>query len=251
MTAPAPQPWRVLHLPKRGHRPDEYEDAWAADAGAGRFAVADGASESSYAGLWARLLVQAFVAERRPWDGPDWLAGPRRRWSAEVDRLALSWYAEMKREQGAHATLLGLALRPPAAGAEGRWRALAVGDSCLVRVRDGERPRSFPLRRSTEFDNAPRLLGSRPGAAPVFDVSRGSCRVGDRLFLMTDALAQWFLLRCEQDGRPWDELAALPAGTGHESAFAAWIEERRDQGGLRNDDVTLLTVGPISAASEE
>jgi hypothetical protein len=60
---------------------------------------------------------------------------------------------------------------------------------------------------------------------------------------MTDALAQWFLLRHEQGGRPWEELAALQEEP--EGAFAAWVEERRDRDYLRNDDVTLLTVGPI------
>jgi hypothetical protein len=238
-------PWRALHAPKRGHTQAEYEDAWAADPAAGRFAVADGASESSYSGLWARLLAEAFVAARRPWDAPAWLDFPRRRWSTEVDGLQLAWYAEMKREQGAFAALVGLAVRPPGPGEPGRWRALAVGDSCLVRLREGRSPHAFPLMRSSEFGNQPHLLGSRAGPAPEPILDRGSCRAGDRLFLMTDALAQWFLLRCEEGGRPWEDLGR-PLGEPDE-AFSAWIEERRDRDGLRNDDVTLLAVGPIPA----
>jgi hypothetical protein len=243
MARAAPPPWSALRTAKRGHTDAECEDAWAADPMAGRFAVADGASESSYAELWARLLAKAFVAERRPWDNLDWLAAPRRRWSAEVDALSLPWYGEMKREQGAFATLLGLALRPPAPDSPGRWRALAVGDSCLVRVRDGERPHSFPLKKAAEFGNQPRLLGSRPGgaAAAVFD--QGSCLAGDRLYLMTDALAQWFLQRCEMNHRPWDHFTRLLDEP--DAAFTAWVEERRERDELRNDDVTLLAVGPI------
>ena len=49
-------------LPSRDNEPGEYQDAFAADPGAGRFAVADGASESGFADLWARLLVDDFVA---------------------------------------------------------------------------------------------------------------------------------------------------------------------------------------------
>ncbi|HXG08313.1 MAG TPA: hypothetical protein VNK04_00840, partial [Gemmataceae bacterium] len=57
-------------VPKQGHHEEEYEDAvWppeprdypAADV---HLAIADGATESSYARDWARLLVQAVGQER-------------------------------------------------------------------------------------------------------------------------------------------------------------------------------------------
>jgi hypothetical protein len=60
---------------------------------------------------------------------------------------------------------------------------------------------------------------------------------------MTDALAQWFLLCCEKRRRPWEELGHLLSEP--DDTFAAWIEECRDGEDLRNDDVTLLVVGPI------
>src|SRR5262249_12712246 len=105
LTMPAaglPYAWHAFHLPKHGHRAEEYEDAHAADGEVGRFAVADGASESSYAGLWAQLLAGGFVQDvRRPWGRADWLEPLQRRWSDEVDGVDLPWYAEVKREQGA------------------------------------------------------------------------------------------------------------------------------------------------------
>jgi hypothetical protein len=241
-------PWRAFRTPKRGHSEAEYEDAWAANPRAGRFAVADGASETSYAGLWANLLAETFVAARRPWDGLDWLDGPRRRWSTAVDGRQLAWYAEMKRAQGAFATLLGVGVRLSTQYRPGRWQALAVGDSCLVRVRNGAPARVFPLGKSTDFGNQPSLLSSRPVpgvSQPAPILSRGICRPGDRLFLMTDALAQWFLLGCESNRRPWDDLERLLAEPEPDRAFTAWVDERRDSNDLRNDDVTLLSVGPI------
>jgi protein phosphatase 2C-like protein len=250
MVSASPLPWHALRTPKRGHTEAEYEDAWAANARAGRFAVADGASESSYAGLWANLLAETFVAARRPLDGLDWLDDPRRRWSAAVDGRELAWYAEIKRTQGAFATLLGVAVRPAAPGRPGRWQALAIGDSCLVRVRDGGTPRAFPLSKAADFSNQPALLGSRPGPAPAPVLSRGACRPGDRLFLMTDALAQWFLLRSESNRRPWEDLARLLADPKPGGAFAAWVAEHRDGGDLRNDDVTLLAIGPFPATAD-
>src|SRR5438477_11487250 len=93
--------WHAFHLPKRGHAPGEYEDAFAGDPARRRFAVADGASESSFAAAWARLLAEGFVAARKPWRDLDWLGPLRQRWAGEVDGLELPWYAEMKREEGA------------------------------------------------------------------------------------------------------------------------------------------------------
>jgi Protein phosphatase 2C len=245
---PAPPPcWKVLHLPKRGNTAEEYEDAWAADAARGRYAVADGASESTYAGLWSRLLAESFVAARRPWNDRSWIDEPRRLWAETVDALDLPWYAEMKREQGAHATLIGLDVRASTSDRPGRWHALAVGDACLFQVR-GQQVHAFPLLSAEEFGNRPRLLCSRPGRPPLFAIDRGSLRPGDRLYLMTDALAQWFLTRHEQKQRPWDDLVALLAEAEPCAAFASWIEAQRDRTDLRNDDVTLLSLEFAPAA---
>jgi hypothetical protein len=229
-----PPRWRAWSLPKRDHTAEECEDAWAADPARGRFAVADGASESAFAGLWARLLADGFLAARRPRDLTGWLGEARRQWSDAVMGLELPWYAEMKRAEGSFATFLGLRLGPAA-----RWRAVAVGDSCLVRVRADGRVRAFPLARSAEFDSQPRLIGSRGELPPGVRYAKGTLAPGDRLLLMTDALAQWFLRGCEGGGRPWEEVAALP-----DTALAAWVQERRASGALRDDDVTLLTVEP-------
>jgi hypothetical protein len=59
---PTPLDWTAYWQPKHGCTTDEYEDAWAADSAAGRFAVADGASESAFALTWAGLLAEGFVA---------------------------------------------------------------------------------------------------------------------------------------------------------------------------------------------
>jgi hypothetical protein len=245
MAAAAPLRCQPFRLHKHGHRADEYEDALAADAERGRFAVADGATESAFAALWAGLLAESFIAARRPWDLSAWLAEARRRWSAEVMGRELPWYAEMKRAEGAFATLLGLSVARPSAEPPWRWRAVAVGDSCLVRVRKGRHVQAFPLRTSAEFGNQPDLIGSRDGPIPRPLQCSGSIKPGDRFFLMTDALAQWFLSSHENGGRPWEAIVALLAAARPDDAFAGWIEELRAAGGLRNDDVTLLVLEPL------
>lgn len=238
-TALQPLPWHTFHLPKKGNSVEEYEDAFAGNAARARFAVADGASESSFAGLWARLLVEGFVrAAKPPWQDPTWLLPLRKRWATEVGKAPLPWYAEMKRDDGAFATLLGFAVRRP-----NHWRAIAVGDSCLVQLRGGDMVTSFPMQSAAEFGNQPDLICSRArGGAETLKVRKktGTWQPGDVFLLMTDALAQWFLDQQEQGNRPWQRLAPLRTADDPEAAFRELIAELRANVDLRNDDVTLL-----------
>jgi hypothetical protein len=234
--------WRAFSLPKRGNRIEEYEDAYAGNPEAGRFAVADGASESSFSGLWAQLLVEGFVRPTpREEDEKSWLEPLRKRWAAEVDPRSLAWYAEEKRQQGAFATFLGLVLKRSDKGPGGRWKAMAVGDSCMFQVGKDGLIGSFPLSNPDDFGNAPNLVCSRNSSTEPPLRSRvewGKWRPGERIFLMTDALAQWFLARSRTDRKPWVALAQPRP----EAALTEYIEKLRDNDGLRNDDVTLLTI---------
>jgi hypothetical protein len=231
--------WQGLWLPKRGHTPEEYEDAFAGDAVACRFAIADGASESSFAGEWARLLAEGYVqAHGRP---RQWLGLLRQRWHEELSGRELPWYAEVKFEEGAFATALGVAFGAPRLGRSRRWHAWAVGDSCLFQMRQDRLLTSFPLTRADEFGNRPDLLcsRSRPGQRAKEYLARGDWHDDDRLLLMTDALAQWFLEQAEAGHRPWNMIEQRAT----KETFTAWVEELRDAKALRNDDVTLLMIG--------
>jgi hypothetical protein len=221
--------------PKSGHTTTEYEDAYALEPTALRFAVADGASETSFAKEWAELLVSRFVqapplaAELR-----DWVAPMQATWAlAHLDKPA-AWYAEEKARSGAYSSLLGVSLEP------GHWRALAVGDSCLFVVRAGRLERAFPLERSEQFSQQPVLLSSVPranhGVWQDVRAEEGELRDRDQLLLMTDALAQWFLTETELGRRPW---AALQRAETAE-AFQMFVHLLRGGGALRNDDVTLV-----------
>lgn len=240
--------WQAFHTHKRGNAPDEYEDAFAGDPAKARFAVADGASESSFVATWAKLLAEGFVAaEGKPWRELNWLAPARQFWAADVDDRPLPWYAEEKREQGAYATLLGIAFGRARTKTDANiWRALAVGDSCLFRLRGGKLRQSFPLTRAADFGNQPALLGSRgrPADTPQQAIrrARGKWRSGDRFLLMTDALAEWTLRRSAENQQSVADIDELLTESAPQDAFAGWIEERRDRHGLRNDDVTLVII---------
>jgi hypothetical protein len=231
--------WEAFWLPKRGNQAEEYEDAFAGDGETGRFAVADGASEASFAALWARLLVTGFVQETP--SRASWLQPLRERWAAEVDSLPLPWYGEVKRKDGAFATLLVLIVKKGGDEASGSWRAQAIGDTCLFQTRNNQLVKAFPLTRSADFGTCPDLLGSRPSPIGLPRKTRGKWRTRDRFYMMTDALAQWFLAQNEANKKPWQAIDKILAEDETKIAFAAWIEDLRDHGGLRNDDITLLT----------
>jgi hypothetical protein len=244
---------RVYRLQKAGNSAEEYEDAcWPADsaewcAGSFHCAVADGATETSFSGLWAHLLVEAWgrreLGERRLLAR---LPALGRAWRAEVDSRPLPWYAEEKVQSGAFSSLLGVSVTAHPDGVPGgRWRALAVGDTCLFHVGGDGLRRAFPLERSEQFDNRPHLLSSNPGANGMMEErlrrARGRWVPGDTILCMTDALAQWFLESVERCEMPWNAVQTL-GDEGHQQSFDDWIGILRQKRLLRNDDVTLLVV---------
>jgi len=223
--------WRSFLVSKSGHAADECEDAIDGDPETGRFAVADGASESYAAGEWARHLVTGFVH-----DGTDdWLTASRQGWQQEVGGAALSWYAEDKFAHGAHATFLGLTVHPTADHVA--WEAIAVGDSCLLVIAKDNRPVAFPVAHSSGFTSSPALVTSR-GAWPGWKVERGTLQPGDIILLATDALAQCLLASSEEGSFAGPTLLDLE----EEDDFSMWVALARDQGRLRNDDVAMGVV---------
>lgn len=223
--------------PKSGHAATEYEDAYAVHPDPLRIAVADGASETSFARQWAELLVEGFVHEPPSLaELSDWVAPLRATWGEANRNKATAWYAEAKARDGAYSSLLGLTVEGD------RWRALAVGDSCLFVIRAGKMERAFPLTRAAQFGNSPVLVSSvARGNGHVADAActeEGELREGDRILLMTDALAQWFLVEAEMGRRPWGALAKVTSP----EQFNGLLDVLRGGRALRNDDVTLVSV---------
>jgi hypothetical protein len=230
---------RAVWVPRAGNAADEWEDAFACNNPAGRFAVADGASESIYAGEWARLLCEAFVADSSTGDGiGPWLGIAQKQWRRHVRDKPAPWHVAEKLDDGAFATFLGLGIEP----AEGRWRAVATGDTCLFLVRGDTLRKSFPIQAAADFGTRPELIGSLYKGRLKAAASKGKLERGDRFFLMTDALAEWFLTEHEAGHHPWRELDGLTPET-----FAGWVDGRRTDRRLKNDDVTLMTIDARTA----
>jgi hypothetical protein len=238
-------------LQKGGTDPRHCEDAFAFDVTAGIAAIADGASDAFESGAWARLLVTTFV-HSPPTDDPAklpaWAAGPARAWNASLRWDDMAWYADQKaREVGGLATLLGFRMEKDAP-IPGMWHALAVGDACLLHLRNRAVLTRFPIDEVVAFDSTPALLcthhehnATLQGGEDI-QVMYGTCRAGDIFLMATDALAEWLyaipdLHEADSDLPDWGTLSSLL-----EEDFEAVIDQLRTQNALRNDDVTLMVM---------
>lgn len=237
---------REFHRSKTGNSEGEYEDAFAFDGSKGVFAIADGATESSFANVWARALVATFV-ENPPDMGrndrdvmKDILRDARNRWYESINWEEMPWYQRNKAFMGSYSTLLGLQIEPE--GSSRRFRCITVGDSCMFHV-SGRKMESFPFADSGDMSNTPRLMWSGLGSTagreriveiPGLEAKYGWLKKGDLVMLATDALSKWILVRKSE--RPWEDLAA------HEDDFEDYIGKLIEDGSLKNDDVTLMLI---------
>jgi serine/threonine protein phosphatase PrpC len=235
-----PVGWISATVAKAGHRPEENEDAVAAAPERLRFAVADGATEGWESGGWAARLAAAYVRRPpNPGDFPGWLAAARRGWLAPTEAGPVPWYAAVKSEQGSFATLAGLELRHSRRGGAGwGWKAVAVGDSCLVHVRSGGVEGAFPHATAGAFGNHPPLVPSSPDVpCPEPDWLAGRADPGDLLLLATDAAAARLLDPTTLAPALAAVRAALRAGD--RAPLLDWFRELQ---AAVNDDVSVIAV---------
>lgn len=249
----------AYQLSKAGNEPGECDDRFQLPKNirrakqSFRFAVADGATESAFSGLWADMLVKAYVntLKRKRTSAEEFFRVIEQKapvWSKLVWEKPLSWFAQEKVQLGSFSTFLGLYLEDNAtASAQGYWRAIGIGDTCVFHVRGNELITSFPLIRAEQFGNRPILLSTNPARNAILHQQielvecGGEWLTGDRFLLMTDALAHWFLNQVEAGELPWLEELAENA---FESVaqFQAWVDRLRLERVVRNDDVTLLMI---------
>jgi len=235
-------------LQKAGNSVKEYEDASGYDDQTHVAAVADGASDSFESRLWASALVRAFV--RRPplpdqYSILEWLANPIRTWKEAIHWDNLAWYAEEKAARGAFSTLLGVSLIPSSNDPNNqdpacyRWRAIAIGDACLFQLRGDKLVMSFPVENAADFGTTPVLISTQlqysQRSLKGIRLREGECGRGDSLLLTTDALAAWLLSKEEKGEPAWHRIRSLTR-----EGFAEVVSVAREQGEMRNDDVTLL-----------
>jgi len=235
---------RSFATSKHGNRLAECEDSASVSEHRGRFAIADGASQSWAARDWARLLTERWIDEpaARVSDGfeaviSEWVADAQRAFGAldqggGADVPAYLRAHRTTREGVAHATFVGATIEPDSTPC---MRMVGIGDSCGFVVREQALVASVPADVETAvFDSTPSLVMScGPVPRPVH-IAKVAAQPGDRCYLATDALAEVLRDR-HASGEPlWDRLDGL-TGPG----FLDLIDELRATG-MENDDVALV-----------
>jgi hypothetical protein len=232
-------------LPKHGHELSECEDAIGINERVYRFAVSDGATEAFDAGNWSRRLAQSWVNQDGLLSGNDfwrWIMKEGDELTQSWNGQQLSWYSEAKQRIGSFAAFVGVEI--DFSDNTPQWTAIALGDSCLMHVRGDELLDSFPISESTRFGSSPVLAPSSAAANShalnEIAVSSGRLLSGDKLFLMSDAIASWYLMLSERGDSAtksqFDEL--LDNDT--PGVLEEFLELQRAEGRLKNDDIAIV-----------
>lgn len=226
-------------LPKLGFEESECEDFIGVDEQHCRFAVADGATEAFDARSWAQRLAQNWVQSDTALTAEtfhDWIAAEGLALHSSWSQLTLPWYAEEKARHGSFAAFVGVELDLTAEVPS--WTAIALGDACLVHCRNGSPLKSLPLSDAASFNSAPLLVASDPAlhssSAHALVIDSGECQNKDVLFLLSDAVAAWYLEHFEES-----DFSNVVASN-DDAAIAAFFENERQSGRMKNDDVAIV-----------
>ena len=238
-----------FRMSKLGNSESDYEDSFSYDLERMKFAIADGVSNSIFSDIWAKSLTDTFVKS-----GMDLYSGSagsimhslvkdsRKVWYSSVQWAKLPWFTRNKAVKGSHSTLLLCHLKPRDSESL-HIRAIAVGDSCLFKMRNNEIVYSFPLSDPSEFDISPDLVWSgnghpfpadSPSKEPVCRTMDGIISPNDTLVFATDAISV-LLLRDQSPGKLLEDIV--------EKKASRKLVDAIDQGRIRNDDITVAVVG--------
>jgi hypothetical protein len=237
--------FKTLSLPKRGDTQDKNEDNFLIPSDAEdillKFAVSDGATESSFSKVWSDLLVCSF--KDKSFDKEhlaETLKGISDTWQSMATAIELPWYAQEKTETGAFATFLGLTINRE----DKTFETVAIGDCNLFQIRNDELLFTFPVTTIEEFGNTPNLIASNQKYQTEFEktvaYSNGSILPNDLIILATDALAAWIFKKKDAGEKPWKHLANILNFENYKMDFENWLNNQRESKEIKNDDVTLL-----------
>jgi hypothetical protein len=220
-----------------------------------RCAVSDGATQTSFSRLWAKLLVNESVLHKPSLKKlDDVIHNSQLSWSYEIAKYDLPWHAEEKVKKGAFATLLWLNINQVDATG-GTFKALALGDSNLFIIRKKSLYLSFPIQDSQKFSNNPMLISSIPARneniKESLNIVEDTWLVGDEFLLATDALAYYLLNQFEQDDSFFLTLnEILSTQLAHYNDFQSWIQSLRENNEIKNDDTTLIWTRTVPVLSD-
>jgi hypothetical protein len=252
-----PISWISFSIPKAGNTEGENEDAVFPIAGMGHnghddvasFIVADGATQTSFSGIWANSLT-SYCSQTKLSEFNFYRAVEKaqQEWQQSLKGMELPWHAQEKFLQGAYSALAWLEIQyfPLHPAYPFSWRALAVGDCCLFIARNQSIYISLPLQDQNEFLKPPVLIPSKSEKIDSIkgkvQTARGSLVMGDQLILASDAISSWIMRKSQPDRLEFLKLIKSIKSASNSSGFTFWINNLRRSGELKNDDTSLILI---------
>jgi serine/threonine protein phosphatase PrpC len=249
--------WLSYSIPKAGNRDVENEDALFPESGSDEnsngkpitFLVADGATQTSFSGLWARCLIEACVKNRLTETGfQRSIENAREKWQKSFEGKEIPWHAAEKIRQGAFAALIWLEVQylPLQPANAYSWKALAIGDCCLFIARKQSIYLSLPLQNVTDFSLHPTLIPSKleqlHSIKGKIQTAKGSLKKGDQIILASDAIAAWILKQSQSDRLTFLEMVQSIKNAKNGDGFTKWVNSLRKTGEIKNDDTSVIYI---------
>lgn len=177
-------------------------DRYAINQEHNKFAISDGVSKSFFPKVWAEALVNNWV--EKEWESDEnYIEYCQRDWLRKVTEIVnkpeTKWFTRnaFNRKEAGLATFVGLQFYEKSK--KWYWKANALGDSFLFFVpsnlKDFE-TEVLKLSSKSEpivFDNFPDYLSSIGNKHHGKKQPKGEVLTEGTFFLMTDALAEWFI----------------------------------------------------------
>src|SRR5579884_370290 len=247
---------KALKYWKTEHGEEGCQDAYRLDESKGLFAVADGAGTSLFPAIWARILVEQFIAvplmSNDPFEVEWWLRPALEIYKTRIPALSelRDWSIQQKAlSQSSDSTLA--AVRIVASDAtSARAQLLVFGDSCvIIGNRQTQKIHSFVLHDPDQFARPPICL---PSLLRVFnrDFHSGHTQEemlgpDDIIVIASDAVSKWIIdggggrfTDNEEASKQWQSFQAVCACT--DETWPTFIEECRASKEMINDDCTAL-----------
>jgi hypothetical protein len=217
-------------------------DRYAYDQTHHKFSISDGVSKSFFPKYWAEYLVKEFVSREKIED-ETFLPECQEKWLKKITEIVskptVKWFTQnaFNKKSPALATFVGLQFFEK----EKKWEASALGDSFLFFVPKQMKTFEDCIILSSKkepiiFDNFPDYFSSigEKFKGKVKQISKRDLKDGT-FYLMTDALAEWFINEKE------NAIGKIDVWQ-NQKDFERFIDEERQTEKLGNDDSAILII---------
>lgn len=214
-----------------------------------RIALADGATESIYSGVWAEKIVKKYLSTGADLLNRENLEDLQGQFlthayqSIEESPETRQWFLYEKLERGTGATLIALEF-----SSSRTIDILSVGDSCVFwkQNNDSDKIEMFPKLSVQDFGNSPSSIChlSQTWNKLNQSMKQKSFSYTNQLqaLICSDAFACWLIRELETNPSIWDDLFKFQE---EQSNFQEFIRDLRNKKKIRNDDVSVVTINVV------